>query len=250
MTRRTRLQQLAGWVAALVPMALAFPARGSMIDAVTPDIFISATSYGAPANGIADGYGAENAALPLTFNSSLLTVSRNGTEVSSTPQRFSSVGYTAFRTKAYFAFVLDARESKAGPSLSIDRIRITVNAAEVWRTTEAILLNGGAAADFTLTPFGNGADMALYVPVSVFDALSLTGSSRFVFSATHSLGHAGGDVWRLTDYGVIRDPAGVVRRFGPHELIRDIYRSPEPSSALLLLTGLGMLARERRRFTR
>ncbi len=248
MTRATRLQRLARWVAALGPtVVLALPAYGSMIDAVTPDIFISAVSFGAPASGIADGYGPSNAALPSTFSKNFLVVSGNGTEFSSAPLLFSNVGYTSLNGQAYFAFVLDAQETQSNASLSIDRVRITVNGVEVWRTTEAILLNSGAKSTRTLTPLGNGADMALYVPVAVFDGLSLTGSSAFVFSATHSLGHNGGDEWRLTDYGVIRDPTGVVRRFNPNQLIAsDIYSIPEPSSGLLLLAGLGVLSLARR----
>lgn len=246
MTRSTLSLRVAGFLAALAYIAaLSLPLYGSIIDvdAVTPNRVVPGLAFGTiPTSGLADGYDATNDAMPATFNSNFLVVSGNGTEFSSVPQLFSDVGYTTLGSTRYFAFVLDAQEISKAASLSIDSVRISVNATEVWRTTEAILLN--STANLTLTPLGNGGDMALYVPVNVFGGLSLTGSSTFVFHATHSLGDNGGDEWRLTDYGV----TGVVRRFGPNDPITSdpVTPIPEPSSALLLLTGIGLVAVSRK----
>ncbi len=184
-------------------------------------------------NGLAAvvfGYDATNAAIPSSFSNSLL-VKADGTS-SSSPITFSSAPFTTLLGNRYFAFVLDAQEPKNLESLQITNISITVNGNVIWSSTETILLN--STAILTLTPQGNGADMAVYIPVAAFNGRNLTGASTFIFSATHFGSSGGNEEWLLTDRGI----PTAVSFFPTSGVIQDIPAVPEPSTfALAVLSG-------------
>ena len=186
-------------------------------------------------NGIAVGYNSTNAAIPSTFNSSIL-VKSDGTS-SSSPLNFSSAPYTNIGGSRYFVFILDSQETSPARTLSLDLLELVVANVAVWSTTEAILLNSGAP--FTLTPLGNGADMAFFVPVSAFNGLGLTGSDTFIFRATHSLSDNGAEEWIFSDRGITTP----VSQFGSTAPIFDSQMQiPEPSTFALALLGGGLVA--------
>lgn len=200
------------------------------------------------ANAFALGYGATQNAIPSTFSSNFQVNTSNGTEQFSSTLQFMQIPYASVAGGLYFALLLDAQEiasNAANPNreaLQIDMVKITVGSTLVWQTTDIILLN--ATAPFTLTPLGNGADMALFIPVSIFNGFNLTGSSTFTFSATHSLGHNGSDEWIFTDRGI----AGGTQFFGANEIVQAAEPVPEPSTwGLTLFGAFGLLAATRRR---
>lgn len=193
------------------------------------NLFVSGTNA-LPA--VVYGYNATNAAIPSSFNSNFL-VKGDGTG-SSAPITFSTAPYTNVNNKLYFVFVLDSQENPTKELLSIDNITITVNGNAIWSTTEAIILNPGAP--LTITPQSNGADMAFLVPVAAFNGLGLTGSSTFIFTATHSQSSGGNEEWQFTDKGVTSS----VTFFTPGQPIQDLSVTvPEPSTVGMMFLALG-----------
>lgn len=131
--------------------------------------------------------------------------------------------------------------ASTSPSRWTCRKRVT-SSTVVWSTQEAFVLN--PSAPLTLTPLGNGADMALFIPVASFNGLNLTGSDTFIVRATHSNSHNGNEEWLFTDRGITTP----VVFFDPIDPIFDpgVNGIPEPSTFDLGLLGAGLLALRRR----
>lgn len=209
--------------------------NAAMIDASTPQTSISGNVSGA----WADGYGEP---IQSTFRVNFLVLG-NETK-SSSPLFFKDVPYTTVLGIRYFAFVYDAQETQANQRVSIDNVTVKVDSHTIWSSAESIVLNG-SGGNYTLTPLGNGADFALYIPVSLFDGRGLTGNSTFVFTATQSDSHNGNDEWVFTDAGVV----GTVLKFSENDPISSgtsgggVEESavPEPGSAVLVLAGSALV---------
>jgi hypothetical protein len=208
-------------------------------------VYVAGTSG---ASAFVVGYGSSQNAIPSTFSSNFQVNTSDGTPQSSGTLQFLQIPYASVGGSLYFALVLDAQEvssNQANPqreALRIDWVRITVGSTLVWQTTDSILLN--ATAPFTLTPLGNGADMAIFIPVSIFNGFNLTGSTTFVFTAQHSLGDNGSDEWIFTDRGI----GGGTQFFGANQIIQAAEPVPEPSTWALSLLGAAALAlRSRKR---
>ena len=199
-----------------------------IVEGNNTQLFLSGTN-GLPA--VVYGYNATNAAIPSTFSTNFL-VKGDGTG-SSSPITFSTAPVTTLVGNKYFVFVLDAQEpNNTVAALQITNISISVNSNVIWSSTDTILLNSTAIR--TLTPTGNGADMAVYIPVAAFNGLNLTGASTFVFSATHFDSSGGNEEWIFTDRGI----PTAVSFFPANGVIQDIPSVPEPSTgALALLSG-------------
>lgn len=191
-------------------------------------------------NAIAVGYDLTNAAIPSTFSTNFL-VKGDGVG-SSSPLNFVNAPYTTIGASLYFTFVLDLQETNNNESLSVDAFELLVNSNVIWSTQEPLVVNNGTP--LTLTPLGNGADMALFIPVASFNGLNLTGSDTFIVRATHSLSHNGNEEWLFTDRGITTP----VQFFGPNDPIFDpsMNNVPEPSTFVLGLLGAGLLALRRR----
>jgi hypothetical protein len=222
-------------VVSLVAFAVALictPAHATlMVYGNNTQLFLSGTN-GLPA--VVYGYNATNAAIPSTFSSNFL-VKGDGTG-SSAPITFSTAPYSAVGGKRYFVFVLDLQETSNNESLLISNVSVTINNQTIWQSTDSLLVN--SSTPLTLTPLGNGADMALLVPVAAFSGLGLTGSSTFIFSATHSLSNNGNEEWQFTDEGITSQ----VAFFQAGELVQDIAQVPEPATILNAAAGLGLVA--------
>ena len=177
------------------------------------------------------GYDLTNAAIPSTFSNNFL-VKGDGVG-SSSPLNFVNAPYTTIGASLYFTFVLDLQETNNNESLSVDAFELLVNSTVIWSTQEPILVNNGTP--LTLTPLGNGADMALFIPVASFNGLNLTGSDTFIVRATHSLSHNGNEEWLFTDRGITTP----IQFFGPTDPIFDpsMNNVPEPSTFVLGLLG-------------
>lgn len=222
-------------VASLLAFAAALicsPAHATLIvNGDNTQLFLSGTN-GLPA--VVYGYDATNAAIPSTFNSNFL-VKGDGTG-SSAPITFSTAPTTTVGSLRYFVFVLDLQETNKNESLSVTNVSITVNNQVIWQSTDDILVNSTTA--LTLTPLGNGADMALLVPVAAFNGLGLTGADTFIFSATHALSHNGNEEWQFTDRGITSQ----IVFYLPGESIEDVPAVPEPSTIAFAMAGLGLIA--------
>jgi len=215
---------------------------------------------GTRGNAIADGYDLLNDAIPSSFSSNFLVL---GDETkSSDPIQISDIPYTSIGGLLYFAFVYDLQETKRNESVIIDDVTISVpNGTEIWSTTEPILLNfenGGVTTNLTLKPLGNGADMALFIPVSAFAGFGLKGSDSIIFTSTQSLSHNGNDEWILTDGGVVRPgcdgtqeegtECAPLEKFDPEDdVTAPTPPVPEPSTVFLLGAGCLFLAVTRSR---
>jgi hypothetical protein len=209
-------------------------ANGTTIDGTTPASTVLGTSSGA----WADGYGEP---ISSSFRVNFLVLG-NETK-SSTPLLFKDVPYTTVTGTRYFAFVYDSQETSQQRRVSIDDVTITVGGQTIWSSNEPIILNAGLDVNNTLTPLGNGADFALYIPVSLFDNRGLSGNSTFLFTSTQSDSHNGNDEWIFTDAGVV----GTVLKFNENDPINSGTAAvPEPGSAVLvMLGGAGALLRRR-----
>jgi len=207
------------------------------VNGTNTQLFVQAENGGLPA--IVYGYDSTNGSIPSSFSSNFL-VKGDGT-ASSPAITFSTAPTVTVGGARYFVFVLDSQEQNNQELLSIDDVTITANNQVVWSMADTIRLN--SAAPFTLTVQSNGADMAFYVPVAAFNGFGLTGSSTFIFTATHSLSSGGNEEWLFTDRGI----PSAITFFATNAPIVDIV-VPEPST---IWTGafslLAIVALSRRR---
>ena len=152
-------------------------------------------------------------------------------ETASNDISISSVPYFDIAGSRYFQFIYDSNES-SDTGISIDDIVISVNsgALEIWNydnsTFGSILLN--YSSPFTSSPQNPGGDMALYIPVALFNDAGQTGSDMLRLTVTQSDSHNGDDKWGVTSGGAF---------FGPDEPVID----PVPVPAALWLFGSGLL---------
>ena len=187
-------------------------------------------------------------AAPSSFSQNLLVLT-NGTEDSSAVP-FASGGWLDVSGTAYLPLVYDMQETANNEDVLIGTLRLCLFAAcgdggsvEVWSSTENIDVNTDSG-DLTLSPLGNGADLAVLVPLSVFDGHGVTEADSFFFQATQSKGDNGNDEWALSDQGI--NEAHTFAIFSPDQ---DISSGviPEPGTGVLLGAGLLALARKGRR---
>jgi hypothetical protein len=235
-------------LALLALTLLAVPsAPGALISLVgnSPNANIAGiSSSGVPLVGAyADPYHTNDASVPSSFSNNFLVI--NNETKSSAPIAFSTVPYvTGLLGELYFVFVLDSQETQQGVSLQFDTITLTVGGLNVWTMTDSLRINDTTVlADQTRTPLGNGADLALMIPVWFFNNLGLTGNSTFLFTATETLGHNGNDEWKL----IGANYAGTAF-FQPNTPINSSVPAPvpEPSTLLPLVAAAGWLWRHPR----
>lgn len=234
-------------LAFLVALTLSSSAEGAIIslNGMSPNTPIAGMgSNGAPIVGAyVDPYHSGDPSVPSSFSNNFLVI--NNETKSSSPIAFSTVPYvTSLAGELFFAFVLDSQETQAGASLQFSNIRLLVNGIAIWTSTDALLINDGLAnndPNTTRTPLGNGADLALMIPVYAFNYLGLTGASTFVFEATETLGHNGNDEWKLIAPGY----AGTAF-FTPNTPVYSPQAVPEPSTLALTMTAVLALLRGRR----
>jgi len=208
--------------------------------------------------------------IPSSFNNNILNIGpaheigMTGIHFTSEVFPFTSMVIATLGGDPFFVFVLESQESDE--DLSIDKLSIVVGGAltggplaetVAWMTNEAILINTESPSHLTLSPKSQGADLAVYVPVSAFDGLGLTGSSQFRFEVTHSLVANGTEEeWIFSDEGVVRDGcdgsnggAGCAENPltspGPGDPIGT--PTPEPATVLLLGAGLTLVWALRRK---
>ena len=178
---------------------------------------------------------------PSSFSNNLLVL-KNGTKVSSAVP-FAGGGWLNVSGTAYLPLVYDLQEKNNKEDILIGTLRLCLFAAcgdggsvEVWSSTEDIEVNTDSN-DLTLTSKSNGADLAVFVPLSVFDGHGVTEADSFFFEATQSSGDNGPDEWALSNQGV--DGAHTSAIFSPNQGITSSV-IPEPGTGVLL--GAGLLA--------
>ncbi|MGK0171937.1 MAG: hypothetical protein ACI9W2_003670 [Gammaproteobacteria bacterium] len=145
----------------------------------------------------------------------------------------------------FFSFIYDSQETGGDPSASIDDIVLSVGGTEYWNfddvTFGSIILNDATANDETFSPLGNGSDMQLLVPVSLFAGVGLTGADTLDFGWTQSLGHNGADEWVTVGAG-----SEAINAFlNPNPTVT----APEPGVLGLLGLGIFGIVGLRRRLT-
>jgi len=220
------------------------------INGNTPNTLVNGlNASNAPVTGaFIDAYDSQDALVPSSFAPNFVAMG-NGT-FQSDPVAFSSLAKMTQTVpgsiaQELFMFVLDSQETNNAPELQFERIRLLVNGTPVWTMTDAVVINTTTNTDFrTRSTLSNGADLALFVPVHLFNSLNLTGSSTFVFEVTESLNNNGNDEWRL-----VTSFTGVTF-FSPTD---PIYAPPppaavpEPASALVVPAAAAVWAWRRRR---
>jgi len=166
---------------------------------------------------------------------SILTTKTSGTGSIA----FSDIPYFSFTDTLYFQFIYDAQETGQGSKkeeIDIDQITISVNGGKtvVWDLDQegeiSLILN--REAPFTATPTGNGADMALYIPVWLFNELGLLGSDLLFLTVSQTNADNGPDEWLVWGYGTF---------FGPDDPIHDPPLNPIPEPAAFILLGTGLV---------
>ncbi len=217
---------------------LSSPASATVIVQGNNNSMFVTGSNGLPA--IVYGYNATNSSIQSTFSTNFL-VKGDGVG-SSAPINFSTAPFTIVSNQKYFIFVLDIQEPASANSypIQIDNITISVNGVNIWNTTQALQVNN-VGTTITPTPSGNGADMAFYVPVSIFNGRGLTGASTFIFTATHSNTSGSSEEWQFTDKGI----PTAISFYSSTEPIFDAV-VPEPSTWALGLIGGGFIVLRRR----
>jgi hypothetical protein len=146
----------------------------------------------------------------------------------------------SFESILYFGFIFDAQEveqpagSDNEPEITIEDISISVNDNILWYLNlspdNRITLNPSDVLNsFTFTPYGAGGDLELYIPVSLFDGLGLSGSDILTFTSTLSNTDNGHDEWIVDKNGTFFDPDN------------PITSQPVPEPATILLVGFGLL---------
>lgn len=147
---------------------------------------------------------------------------------------FSDIPTTIVNGVQSFVFIFDSQETGPGPNpITVDDIVISVNGNVIWDYDE-VGLGGINLLGDTSTPLGNGADIALSIPVLLFSGQGFTGSDALTFSWTQSLSDNGSEEWALSGDGF----------FDPDDPISPV---PLPAAAWFFITALGGLALSRRR---
>lgn len=191
-------------------------------------------------------YITESTAPSSSFSKELFT---SGNETMSGTIKFSYIPYFNFDNTLYFQFVYDMQETGHGQELWIDDIQVSVTVAvsgstytyPIWDYDQAnfngsIILN--SQAPYTSTPLGTGGDMALYLPVSLFDGFGLLGSDLLTLTVTQSYSDDGKDEWVALNSGNFFDSNDTI----------DSTVVPIPSAAILLgsaVVGLVCIGRLR-----
>jgi hypothetical protein len=169
------------------------------------------------------------------FNQEIFT---SGDETKSGTVAFSAIPYFNFADTLYFQFIYDMQETGGVGKrlLSIDDIVITVEGISTpfWNFDDtgygSIILN--SAEPYTHTPLGAGGDMELYVPVSLFAGMGLTGSNLLTLTVTQSQTDNGTDEW------VVLGSGSGGSFFGPDD---PINTDPVPIPPTLFLLGTSVI---------
>jgi hypothetical protein len=168
----------------------------------------------------------------------------------------------------FFSFIYDSQETGNARELDIDDIALTINGQSIWTydgSQGPLTINDGTEPE-TATPLGNGADLELFVPISLFNGL--TGSDILTFSWTQSRDNNGFDEWVTVGDGFFApgeviggliDPLDPTEPFDPTDVFdpSDPFDPSEPDPmgpgsevpepATLTLLSLGAIALMRRR---
>jgi hypothetical protein len=223
-------------------LSILMPSMASAITVLGTDSYIALND-----DAYVDG---TNAAAPSNFNNELMTL---GNETLSGTVAISEIPYLDLSSSLYFEFIYDMQETGGnsngglgGRPISIDDIVVSVNGTTIWdydaSTYGSILLNGTTA--FTDTPLGAGGDMALYVPVALFNGLGFTGSDALTLTVTQSDADNGTDEWIVQGSGA----GGMF--FSAADVIIDSSAVPVPAAMWLFGSGLlGLVGMARRKKT-
>lgn len=145
----------------------------------------------------------------------------------------------------YLRLIYDAQETNNNEQIDITSILITVGDIDVWGFSESIIVNPDGnhgtlqTPDFTITPLSQGADLAVLIPMAIFDGLDLTGSDNFVLSASQTNSDNGPDEWAFKGYE--GDDIGYIE---PGEPISPV---PIPAAAWLFGSALFITGAIKRR---
>jgi len=195
---------------------------------------------------------------PSLFNNEVLSYpgTSDPNVVAGNSIQMSNVPIFTIDNNTFLRLIYDSQETSPKKQIDIASIAITVGGQLIWAydsgSNGPIIVNpdgtGGTTAttNLTIKPLGQGADLALFIPMTIFDGMGLLGSDNFVLSASQVNSDNGNDEWAFQGFAA---DAGTYSYFDPTDMITSgIAVVPVPAAVWLFGSGLlGLVGMARRK---
>ena len=224
-----------------------------VIDGTSLDVNIPGTSADATLTAYSVFLGNDPGS-PSLFNNEVLNYpgTSDPDVVAGNTIQMSDVPVYTIDDQTYLRLIYDAQETSPAKQIDITSILINVGGQDVWAYDSsptggdgAIIVNpdGTPDTELTIKPLGQGADLSLLIPMTVFDGLGLTGSDDFVLSASQINSDNGNDEWAFQGFA---GEESIISYVDPNDVIGVVV--PVPATVWLFGSGLiGLIGVARRK---